>query len=316
MTDLSNTNMHPTIPPPRHLMVEPEPEATMHQQDFRTPEDAVGNESCLVQIYPVDVIDGMLLLERESLTIGRDIVCDLILDDASVSRRHVELVPTGNGYSLRDLGSTNGTLLNGTPIDGEQLLRSNDIISIGSFIFKYLSAGSVESQYYETVYLSLTRDALTGTMNKRYLLESMQREMARSLRRSQPLAVVMMDIDFFKSVNDTHGHLVGDEVLREFGTRLLDVCREDDLLARYGGEEFSLLLASTDRDEALEIAERCRAVIADEPFDTAVGPLAVSASFGVACYDGNQAMKPAELLKVADERLYDAKHNGRNQVVC
>ncbi|MFG0253697.1 MAG: diguanylate cyclase, partial [Rhodopirellula sp. JB053] len=245
-----------------------------------------------------------------------DIVCDLILDDASVSRRHVELVPTGNGYALRDLGSTNGTLLNGTPIDGEQLLRSNDIISIGSFIFKYLSAGSVESQYYETVYLSLTRDALTGTMNKRYLLESMQREMARSLRRSQPLAVVMMDIDFFKSVNDTHGHLVGDEVLREFGTRLLDVCREDDLLARYGGEEFSLLLASTDRDEALEIAERCRAVIADEPFDTAVGPLAVSASFGVACYDGNQAMKPAELLKVADERLYDAKHNGRNQVVC
>ncbi|EMI58546.1 diguanylate cyclase [Rhodopirellula sallentina] len=316
MPDLINTNVHPTVPPPRHLMVESEAEATMHRQDFRTPDDAVGNESCLVQIYPVDVIDGMLLLEQGSLTIGRDIVCDLILDDVSVSRRHVELVPAGKGYTLHDLGSTNGTLLNGTPINGQQLLRSNDIISIGSFIFKYLSAGSVESQYYETVYLSLTRDALTGTMNKRYLLESMQREMARSLRRSQTLAVVMMDIDFFKSVNDTHGHLVGDEVLREFGRRLLETCREDDLLARYGGEEFSLLLASTDRDEALEIAERCRSAIAEEPFDTAVGPLAISASFGVACYDGEQAMKPAELLKVADERLYEAKHNGRNQVVC
>ncbi|MCM2373226.1 diguanylate cyclase [Aporhodopirellula aestuarii] len=316
MTDLINHSVLQRVPAPRHLVNEAEAEATMQQLGFHTPDDAVGNESCLVQIYPADVIDGMLLLEHDFLAIGRDISCDLVLDDASVSRRHVQLIQTLEGHALQDLGSTNGTLVNGTPIEGRHVLSSGDNISIGSFIFKYLSAGSVESQYHETVYLSLTRDALTGTMNKRYLLESMQREMARSLRRSQSLAVVMMDIDFFKSVNDTHGHLVGDEVLREFGRRLLSTCREDDLLARYGGEEFSLLMASTERDEAIEIAERCRMVISQDPFETAIGPLNITASFGVACYDGGQTMKALELIKIADDRLYEAKRDGRNRVVC
>ncbi|EMI46353.1 diguanylate cyclase [Rhodopirellula sp. SWK7] len=315
MTDLINRVLQ-CVPAPYHLASETEAEATMQQQGFHTPDDAVGNESCLVQIYPADVIDGMLLLEHDFLTIGRDIACDLVLDDASVSRRHVQLIRTPEGHALQDLGSTNGTLVNSIPIQGRHVLNSGDNISIGSFIFKYLSAGSVESQYHETVYLSLTRDALTGTMNKRYLLESMQREMARSLRRSQSLAVVMMDIDFFKSVNDTHGHLVGDEVLREFGKRLLSTCREDDLLARYGGEEFSLLMASTERDEAIEIAERCRAVIGGKPFATAIGPLDITASFGVACYDGDRMMKAVELIKIADDRLYEAKRDGRNRVVC
>ncbi len=295
--------------------METDAEATLQQDDFSTPEAAIGDESCLVQIYPADVIDGMLLLDENPLTIGRDIACDIVLDDSSVSRRHAELVCLENGYHLRDLGSTNGTLVNGILVQ-DQLLLSGDRLSVGSFIFKYLSAGSVESHYHETVYLSLTRDALTGTMNKRYLLESMQREIARSLRRRQPLAVVMMDIDKFKNVNDTHGHLVGDEVLCEFGARLAAICREDDLFARYGGEEFTLLMASTERDEAIEIAERCRRVIAEEPFTTASGPLDITASFGIACFEGDGTVVPAELLRIADDRLYDAKRGGRNRVVC
>lgn len=312
-TSVSTLEVNPV---PVSVGTDTEADSTMQQQDYQTPADAVGDESCLVQIYPADVIDGMLLLGETCLIVGRDSGCDLVLDDGSVSRRHVELQPRRDGYVLRDLGSTNGTMVNGVLLDGLQPLNSGDVISVGSFIFKYLSAGSVESQYHETVYLSLTRDALTGTMNKRYLLESMQREIARSLRRQQPLAIVMMDIDHFKSVNDTHGHLVGDEVLREFGARLNSICREDDLLARYGGEEFSLLMASTDREEAIEIANRCRLQICDTPFTTASGPLDISASFGIACYLGDGTVATSELLKIADDRLYDAKNGGRNQVVC
>jgi len=270
-------------------------------------------EVCLVQIYPADVVDGMMLLEKDSLVLGRDAACDLVLADHSVSRQHASITLDREFYYAEDLDSTNGTFVNGNLIRRCRL-ESGDTVQVGTFIFKFLSAGSVESQYHETVYTAMTRDGLTGTMNKRYLLESMQREIARCARQNQPLSVVMIDIDHFKSVNDTYGHLVGDEVLREFGRRLLSICREDSLLARYGGEEFSLLLSSTDAVEAIEICERCRSEIADTPFATCAGPLTITASFGIGCLPGGEALPGAELIKIADDRLYDAKRRGRNRV--
>lgn len=289
-------------------------DVTMQQDDFEAPAGALANESCLVQIYPADVIDGMMLLEEEVLRVGRDFECDLSLNDGNVSRKHAEIRRTSNGHVLQDLGSTNGTTVNGNRIESYQL-RSGDQIGMGPFIFKYLTAGSIETHYHEAIYSSLTRDALTGAMNKRYLLDSLHREIARSRRDKQPLAVVMIDIDHFKSVNDTHGHLVGDAVLREFGTRLISGCREDDLLARYGGEEFSLLLVSTDQEEANAIAERCREAIANQAFKTDAGDLEITASFGIECFNGDRSVSPDELIGIADQRLYQAKQEGRNRVV-
>lgn len=271
------------------------------------------SECCLVQIYPADVVDGMLLLEEPVLTIGRSEDCTMCLPDSSVSRRHGELRRTKTGFTLVDTGSTNGVLVNGQRTD-EYHLQAGDTIQIGCYMFKFLSAGSVESQYHETVYSAMTRDALTGTMNKRYLLEAMQREVAHCVRRKDTLSVVMLDIDFFKSVNDTQGHLVGDEVLREFGRRVSSICRADDLLARYGGEEFCAVLFGSNLDEALGMAERCRAIVADSPFDTAAGPLAITASFGVAVLDQSKNEGPLDLINRADLKLYDAKNAGRNRV--
>ncbi|MEO1616378.1 MAG: GGDEF domain-containing protein [Planctomycetota bacterium] len=266
-----------------------------------------------MQIYPPDVVDGMVLLECERLLFGRDETSDIVLMDSGVSRRHAELVNDGDQYSIVDLGSTNGTLVNGSPVD-RSVLQSGDTVRVGSFIFRFLSADSVETQYHETVYNALVRDALTGTMNKRYLLESMQREIARAVRQKATLSVAILDIDHFKRVNDTHGHLVGDEVLKEFGNRMTEISRADDLLARYGGEEFCLLLADTGLAEALEIMERCRQRISALPFMTADGPLDITASFGVACLDPIEATDPLELIKLADAKLYEAKKTGRNRV--
>lgn len=271
------------------------------------------SESCLVQIYPPDVVDGMLLLECEHLLIGRDDRADIILADSGVSRRHAELFRREHEYAIRDLGSTNGTLVNGTPVQ-EHSLTSGDTIRVGSFIFRFLSADSVETQYHETVYNALVRDALTGTMNKRYLLEAMQREIARAVRQEATLSISILDIDHFKSVNDIHGHLIGDEVLKEFGRRLMDVCRVDDLLARYGGEEFCLLMADTGLDESLEIMERCRVAIADAPFQTSAGDLQITASFGVASLEPLESIPPIDLIHSADQKLYEAKRSGRNRV--
>lgn len=276
-------------------------------------------EGCLVQMYPPDVVDGMLRLDEPLLIVGRDLQADLVLDDNGVSRKHCQFERVGDRFSLRDLGSTNGTRVNGQLID-QHVLTSGDRIQIGGFLFKFLSAGSVESQYHETVYSLMTKDALTGAMNKRYLLETMQREIARCLRHVRPLAVVMLDIDHFKSVNDTYGHLVGDDVLREFAARVESTCREDDVLGRYGGEEFCLMLCETTLGEAIEKAERCRAAIADAPFPTSAGDLPITASFGVAPMAAERLthlpspQRVSALLQTADERLYDAKRGGRNRV--
>jgi diguanylate cyclase (GGDEF)-like protein len=285
---------------------------TLRRQPTATA-DSESQQSCLVQIYPPDVVGGMKLIDRETIRIGRDCGADISLADSSVSRSHAIVCRTDQGYVVRDLDSTNGTLVNGEPIV-ERPLRSGDTLGIGSFLFKFLSAGSVEVQYHETVYGALTRDALTGTMNRRYLTESMQREIARSIRQQLVLSVVMLDIDHFKHVNDTHGHLVGDEVLREFGVRIQAVCRDDDMLARYGGEEFCLMLSATEREEALAMAERCRLAIADIPFVTGSGPLAITASFGLGCMDRGESLEPTALIQRADAQLYQAKTTGRNRV--
>lgn len=289
-----------------------EPDLTMQ----RLPDPSMGNrndQSCLVQIYPPDVVDGMLLIETDCLVIGRDADVDLVLSDHSVSRQHAVIRRTDQGFEIEDLGSTNGTFIGGVAVS-KQPLNSGDTIRLGSFLFKFLSAGSVESQYHETVYSALTRDALTGTMNKRYLLETLNRSIATAIRQQQPVTVVMVDIDHFKGVNDTYGHLVGDEVLREFGRRVGQGCREDDLLARYGGEEFCLLLTATGPSEAREVAQRCREAVCDSPFQTAAGALPITASFGFACLDPAKSETGLELIHRADEKLYEAKRGGRNRV--
>ena len=282
----------------------------------RSPDQSLdhrNDQSCLVQIYPADVVDGMLLIETDELVIGREAGADLMLPDNSVSRKHAVIRRTEEGFEIEDLGSTNGTFIGGQQIS-QTLLNSGDTIRLGSFLFKFLSAGSVESQYHETVYSALTRDALTGTMNKRYLLETLSRSIATAVRQKHPVTVVMVDIDHFKGVNDTYGHLVGDEVLREFGRRVGEASREDDLLARYGGEEFCMLLSATDMNEALEVAERCRKAVCDQPFETAAGPLEISASFGLACLDPDHSETGLELINRADGKLYEAKRAGRNRV--
>lgn len=276
--------------------------------------DGIPRECCLVQIYPVDVMDGMWRLRGGRCVIGRDPQTDLMLSDASVSRRHAEIQPTDHGHRLVDLNSTNGTHVNGVSIREAQL-RSGDTVRMGTFIFKYLAENTVESRYHETVYTAMTRDMLTGTFNKRYYLETLEREQARASRQRMPLSLLMIDIDHFKAVNNTYGHLVGDEVLREFGRRLRTVCRHDDLVGRYGGEEFSFVMANTPLQEAIEVAERCRRVIECPAFETAAGALNITASIGVAeTHQGGHSTSEA-LIAAADAALYGAKARGRNQVV-
>jgi diguanylate cyclase (GGDEF)-like protein len=158
-------------------------------------------------------------------------------------------------------------------------------------------------------------DVLTGLSNRRRLMTRLDEEVARARRYKTPLSVVMIDIDHFKQVNDTYGHAMGDEVLRNIGTMLKANVRNTDLAARYGGEELTLVLPHTDLAAAVQVAENLRQKFANIEHILDGATLNKTASMGVAARDGETDMPDAEnLLKLADEALYRAKQNGRNRV--
>ncbi|MDH3730743.1 MAG: diguanylate cyclase [Acidimicrobiia bacterium] len=158
-------------------------------------------------------------------------------------------------------------------------------------------------------------DELTGVNSRRHLFELGQREFAQSVRFRKPLSAIMFDLDHFKDINDTLGHLVGDEVLEGVASRCANVLREVDVLGRYGGEEFAVILPDASSTDAAIVAERVRRAVADEPVETAKGPVAVTVSLGVAEV-GPGVLDLKTLLDRADAAMYSAKEAGRDQVMA
>ena len=273
-------------------------------------------EACLVQIYG-PMLGKKVSLEKEETLIGRGETCEIVLELENVSRCHCSLLLREGGVFLRDNGSTNGTYLNNVEVRGETALRSGDLIKVGSAIFKFLHGGelgSIEAQYHEEIYRLTIIDGLTQVYNRRYLLEFLDREMARCLRHERDLSLVLFDIDHFKNINDTFGHLAGDHVLRELAQALKSRIRKEECFARYGGEEFALVLPETGHGNTVFLAENLRKLVEQHPFVFEGKRIPVTFSAGVADLDAAQDSALA-FIKAADARLYEAKHRGRNQVV-
>lgn len=270
-------------------------------------------KSCLVRIYPAETGQGLFELPPQRIIIGRGSDCDMSIMDTSASRQHAYIEPRAGTFMIADMESTNGTYVNDIRVD-KRLLEAGDLIRIGSHILKFLSSNHIEAQYHETIYSMMIADGLTGAYNKRYLFETLERELVRSFRHGRPLAMVMLDVDHFKDVNDTHGHLAGDAVLREVAGRVRENVRRDEVFARYGGEEFVVLLPEATADECRAFAERLRQVIGDKPVNVDEKSISVTISLGVAHTDGKEELLPDDLIAEADRNLYHAKRNGRNQV--
>lgn len=160
-----------------------------------------------------------------------------------------------------------------------------------------------------------TTDALTRLLNRRALLERLSVEVDRARRFSSQLSLLMVDVDHFKEINDAHGHLAGDEILRRLGNLLAGAVRTIDVVARYGGEEFVVILPETSTEGAVTFAERLRKSVADEEFPLANGQrFHLTCSIGVATFPSARVASPEDLFARADEALYRAKSGGRNQV--
>lgn len=271
--------------------------------------------ACLVHIYPTGPNMGQrYTLNDKPLVLGRGEDCEIRISDHSVSRRHARIEHSVEGFYVVDLQSTNGTFINDVP-SAMATLKDGDYLRIGNCIYRFLAGGNVESEYHEEIYRLTIIDALTGIHNKRFLLEFLDRELARSARHARPLSLLMFDIDHFKAINDELGHLGGDVTLRDLAASVRANVRREDLFARYGGEEFALVLVETPSQGAMELAERIRRLVEKKEFDYEGKPYHVTVSVGVATTNGEPSLNVTELVRRADENLYQAKHQGRNRVI-
>jgi len=267
--------------------------------------------ACLVMLYGPD-LGKRYRLGDESMVIGRAEDAEIFVDKDSVSRYHARIVQTEHGYAVEDLQSTNGTFINDRQFKRTEL-HDGDLIKTGDVIFKFLSRDNLENIYHEEIYKLATTDGLTTAHNKRFFLEYFERELSRAKRYQRPMSLIILDLDHFKEINDTYGHLAGDYVLKRTSKMIQGRIRLEDVFARYGGEEFALLLPETDYNQALQIAEQLRMLIEQQEVFFEGLRIRVTSSLGVASVD-ERVKTTMSLIKRADECLYLAKQSGRNRV--
>ena len=270
---------------------------------------------CLVVIHaPLQADLGRLhTLAKDITTIGRGRDNDIVLPSDCVSRRHSRLERRDGGLFVVDLASTNGTYINdeAQPVR-ERPLERGDRLRIGDTIFKYLSGSDIEVQYHEILFRMTVTDGLTNLSNRKQLDATLQEEIPRARRHQRELAVLMLDIDHFKKINDTYGHLAGDSVLRGLASILQKRLRPNDRLGRYGGEEFCAILPETGLASAAKIGEELRALVEAHAFVADDKRISVTVSIGAGALGDEMSM--ADLYRRADEMLYQAKRTGRNKV--
>jgi diguanylate cyclase (GGDEF)-like protein len=269
----------------------------------------------LISSKTAAAVGKMVRLDQGEFVIGRAADTQLQVEDDGISRKHCKLAASPNGtHQLVDLGSTNGTFLNGVKVN-VHILEDGDKIQIGAnTVVKYSIQDQLEEQYQRSIYESATRDSLTRIFNKKYFLDTLRKEFAYCLRHRVPLSMVMFDLDDFKRVNDTYGHLAGDYVLQKMAVKVSETVRTEDLFARYGGEEFALMLRESAADKALRCAERCRRAVDGAEFVFNGTPIKVTISLGVATLFDSDFAQPEDLIAAADKYLFRAKRGGRNRV--
>jgi two-component system cell cycle response regulator len=275
--------------------------------------EAEEKSACLL-VVGGDLNGTIFDLEDGDTSVGRNPDCTIPLEFQGVSRKHFKITVHNDSATIQDTGSSNGTFVNNTKIEGEQELNKGDMVKLGSIALKYLPKGDTERLAYDKLQEDANTDGLTKCYNKTYFNNKLDLEVKKSKVTGQPLSLIVFDLDHFKHLNDNYGHDAGDYVLKEKAQLLKDNgIRKGDIFARYGGEEFVVLLPNTNLKQAFEIAERLRKLVEKHEFVYEDKRLPVTASIGVADY--RQGVNTGtDLFKRADSAVYKSKEGGRNQV--
>lgn len=248
------------------------------------------------------------------LVIGRGADASVRVMDDEISRRHARVAVLGKEILVEDLGSKNGTFVNGKPVRRHALCDGDKIQVGASTVLRFSVHDQIEERFQRQMYESALRDPLTRIYNRKYLLDRLQSELAYAQRHASPLSLLLFDVDHFKRVNDTKGHLAGDAVLAGLARHVLRIIRTEDVFARYGGEEFAILSRGIPLDGATRFGERLRSAIEGYPIAFEGARLTVTVSVGVTAVPEAKAERVSDLVALADRALYDAKDSGRNCV--
>ena len=252
-------------------------------------------------------------LHRQFNTIGRNNDTDIRISDSKVSRKHGVIIIYPDCIVLEDHQSTNGCYVNDIRVD-RQVIEPATRIRLGSTMMKIEYKHSNEVASENELFKAANTDALTNISNRRAFMIRAQEEISFCKRNNAKLAIVMCDVDHFKHTNDNFGHQAGDLVLKELAEILHVQMRKEDMLARFGGEEFIMLLRSTDVDSVSMWAERIREKVERSSFVFEGITIPTTLSIGICSMKGEKITTLDDLIKKADDALYQAKKNGRNRV--
>jgi len=252
---------------------------------------------------------------KGNAVIGRAPSVELRIEDDGMSRTHARIRAETNRAWVEDLGSRNGTFLNGTRITAPMELHDGDKIQVGrSTVIRFGFQDDLDESFHENLMSSALRDGLTKLFNKRYFMERLDSELKFAIRHRVSLSLLILDLDHFKKINDTVGHLAGDTVLATVSSVLVRAARNEDVVARFGGEELAIILRAIEIESAMTVAERLRKLVESTKITSEGRELRATVSIGVAGYPTTPCKTPDQLVEAADKALYRAKNAGRNRI--
>jgi len=256
-------------------------------------------------------------IEEGEIISGRSPDCDIWIEDNTISRKHFRIRRGEGECVVQDLNSTNGTFINNKRIKKPTKLQGGDKIQISKdtiIQFDYFDENRKISE--KKRYDLGVRDPTTNAYNKSYFLQRISDEFSFGNRQKLPLSVLMIDIDFFKQINDTYGHLAGDKVLQAISFNIQQTVRNEDVFCRYGGEEFVIIMRNTDNQDAVNLAERIRLKIEEMSISYDDKKIKATISIGVATSMDDNYRDYVSMIKDADNYLYESKGSGRNRVTA
>lgn len=256
----------------------------------------------------------IVCLEQWPFTVGRHPTNQLRVDEDSISRFHSRIIRVGDDHLIEDMGSRNGTFVAGKRVTRAKLEHDSWLQFGPRVSFRFSLTDVREERLLRKLYESSTRDALTGAYNRVHFEERLRAEVAYAIRHRTQAALLIIDLDHFKQVNDTYGHPAGDAVLKRACQACIVALRTEDVFARFGGEEFAVVLRGIELKGAARLGDRLRQAVADQVVEHEGHKIKVTLSAGAAALGCCQTPSAEELIAIADRRLYVAKQMGRNRV--
>ena len=286
---------------------------TMHIDVDDSDPDRAGKSAFLTVIRSRADL-GIHLFVNDTTILGRDPKCSVPLQDFGVSWHHATITPEGeHDYILQDLQSTNGTRVNGRLISGSHILQDGDKIFVGKTVICFSLADEMDIHFHSEVATLVGTDPLTGLPSKRRFDQALEYAHQAAGKNKESLAMLMMDMDGVKQINDTHGHLFGAYVIGETGRLISNVVGASGHACRFGGDEFSAFMPTFEIESACSTAELIRLAVENAGMEKDGISLHPTISIGVACFPtvGNDLLR---LISAADDALYRAKDQGKNRV--